>query len=131
MKTPARTILTCDASSLAGLPPGRHREWDQDLEILPEGKIIVAGTEYLAGSWAFTDLCVSNVISFAGVSLRDAIDMATARPRELLRLPVSCLEVGQPGDLMLFEWQQDRELRVIKLLVGQAKGDITSQYKTD
>src|SRR5581483_10982356 len=25
LKTPACTILTCDASPLAGLPPGRHR----------------------------------------------------------------------------------------------------------
>ncbi|HMF19541.1 MAG TPA: N-acetylglucosamine-6-phosphate deacetylase, partial [Gemmataceae bacterium] len=34
VKTPARLILTCDASSLAGLPPGRYREWDQDFDVL-------------------------------------------------------------------------------------------------
>ncbi|MGH7171461.1 MAG: N-acetylglucosamine-6-phosphate deacetylase, partial [Gemmataceae bacterium] len=39
VKTPARTILTCDASSLAGLPPGRYRQWDQELEVLPTGRI--------------------------------------------------------------------------------------------
>src|SRR5262249_8591186 len=80
VKPPARTILTCDASGLAGLPPGRYREWGQEFEVLPEGKIVVAGTQYLGGSWAFTDRCVGNVIRFAGVSLRDAIDMAGARP---------------------------------------------------
>src|SRR5205807_1149747 len=32
VKTPARTILTCDAGSLAGLPSGRYREWDQELQ---------------------------------------------------------------------------------------------------
>ena len=87
VKTPARTILTCDAGSLAGLPPGRYREWDQEFEVLPEGKIVVPGTSYLAGSWAFTDTCVANAIRLGGVSLRDAIDMASARPRELLGLP--------------------------------------------
>ena len=61
VKTPARTILTCDASSLAGLPPGRYREWDQDFEVLPEGKLVVAGTPFLAGSWEFTDRCIGNV----------------------------------------------------------------------
>ncbi|HMF12461.1 MAG TPA: N-acetylglucosamine-6-phosphate deacetylase, partial [Gemmataceae bacterium] len=39
VKTPARTILTCDASSLAGLPPGRYESWDQEFDVLPEGKI--------------------------------------------------------------------------------------------
>ena len=29
----ARTLITCDASSLAGLPPGAYREWGTDLEV--------------------------------------------------------------------------------------------------
>src|SRR5262249_38473182 len=62
VKTPGRTILTCDAGSLAGLPPGRYREWDQEFEVRPEGKIVVPGTSYLAGSWAFTDVCVANAV---------------------------------------------------------------------
>jgi N-acetylglucosamine-6-phosphate deacetylase len=112
VKTPARTILTCDASPLAGLPPGRYREWEQDFDILPEGKIIVAGTPFLAGSWAFTDLCLGNAMRFGGVSLADAIDMATARPRELLGLSVPQLEVGAAVDLMLFDWQPGGDVAV-------------------
>jgi N-acetylglucosamine-6-phosphate deacetylase len=54
----ARTLVTCDASSLAGLPPGRYREWGSDLDVLPSGKVVVAGTPYLAGSGHFTDVCV-------------------------------------------------------------------------
>ena len=117
VKTPARTVLTCDASSLAGLPPGRYREWDQDFEVLPEGKVVVPGTSYLAGSWAFTDLCVGNVIGMAGVSLADAIDMAGARPRELLGLPARKLAAGQPADLMLFDWQERSALRVVDTIM--------------
>src|SRR5205814_7778712 len=60
MKTPARVILTCDASSLAGRPPGRYREWGQDLEVRPEGEVVVSGTPYLAGSAVFTDTCVAH-----------------------------------------------------------------------
>src|SRR5262245_1671731 len=58
VKTPARAVLTCDASSLAGLPPGRYVEWGQELEVLAVGKVVVAGTPYLAGSAVFTDACV-------------------------------------------------------------------------
>ena len=48
--------LTCDAGSLAGMPPGRYREWGQELEVLPGGKIVVPGTPYLAGCGHFTDV---------------------------------------------------------------------------
>jgi N-acetylglucosamine-6-phosphate deacetylase len=112
VKTPARTILTCDASSLAGLPPGRHREWDQDIDILPQGKIVVAGTSYLAGSWAFTDQCIGNGIRFAGVGLTEAVDMAGARPRELLGLPPRRLQIGDPNELVLFDWEDGGDFRV-------------------
>jgi N-acetylglucosamine-6-phosphate deacetylase len=104
MKTPARVILTCDAGSLAGMPPGRYREWDQELEVLPEGRIVVAESGFLAGSWAFTDRCIGQVVRDAGVSLREAVDMASVRPRQLLGLPLHSLEVGQPADIVLFDW---------------------------
>jgi N-acetylglucosamine-6-phosphate deacetylase len=97
-----RTLLTCDAGSLAGMPPGRYREWGTDLEVRPGGKIVVAGTPFLAGSGHFTDACVGHLVGL-GVSLRDAIDMATARPRQLLGLPVPTLEPGQPADLVVFD----------------------------
>ena len=121
VKTPARALLTCDAGSLAGLPPGRYREWDQEFEVHPAGKIVVPGTSFLAGSWAFTDLCVGNAIRFAGVSLRDACDMAGARPRELLGLPPRRPEAGQPADLVLFDWEPGGDVRVRATLIGGAE----------
>jgi N-acetylglucosamine-6-phosphate deacetylase len=118
VKSPARVVLTCDASTLAGLPPGRYREWEQDIDILPGGKIVVAASGYLAGSGAFTDTCVGNVIRFAGVSLADAMDMAGARPRELLGLPARTLTPGAPADLVLFDWQEGGAIRVTDTLVA-------------
>jgi N-acetylglucosamine-6-phosphate deacetylase len=111
-KSPSRVILTCDASSLAGLPPGRYREWEQDLEIRPEGKIVVAGTPYLAGSWAFTDACIGKAMKYGGVSLEEAIAMVTERPRTLLGLPVHVLEVGEPADVVVFEIAAECELHM-------------------
>jgi N-acetylglucosamine-6-phosphate deacetylase len=123
VKTPARTVLTCDASPLAGLPPGRYGEWGQEFEVLPGGKVVVPGTPFLAGSGVFTDVCIGNVIRFAGVSLRDAVDMAGARPRELLGLPPRRLEAGQPADLVLFDWREggDFEVRGVAVSEGAAR----------
>jgi N-acetylglucosamine-6-phosphate deacetylase len=111
-KTPQRVILTSDASSLAGLPPGHYREWETDLEVRPEGKIVVAGTPYLAGSWAFTDACIGNAIRHGGVTLAEAITMATTKPRELLGLPAPELAVGAAADFMLFTLDVNHDLHV-------------------
>jgi N-acetylglucosamine-6-phosphate deacetylase len=107
IKTPARTILTCDASNLAGSPPGRYREWGQELEVLPGGQVVLSGTSYLAGSGVFTDVCVAMVMRMAGVSLAEAFDTAGARPRELLGLPPGRLEPGEPAELVVFETDAD------------------------
>jgi N-acetylglucosamine-6-phosphate deacetylase len=120
MKTPARAIITCDTSSLAGMLPGVYREWGMDLEVQPGGKVVVVGTPFLAGSGVFTDVCVDNAIRMAGVSLRDAIDMASARPRELLGLPAWKLEAGAEMPLMLFDWEPGGAI-VVREVFSQEK----------
>src|SRR5947209_7044823 len=112
VKTPARTILTCDAGSLAGLPAGRYREWGQEFEVRPEGKIVLPGTGFLAGSAVFTDTCVGHAANVGGVSLAEAVAMASLRPRELLGLPVPRLEAGSAAELVLFDWEPGQPLRV-------------------
>lgn len=125
VKGPERLILTCDASPLAGLPPGRYRDWEQEFEIIeatgstttPQRtcrslKVVVPGTPYLAGSWAFTDLCVGQAIDYAALTLSQALDMAGAQPRRLLGLPVPQLRAGHPADLVLFDWHPGEALAV-------------------
>jgi N-acetylglucosamine-6-phosphate deacetylase len=116
VKMPSRLILTCDASILAGSAPGDYVEWEQALRVLPEGKIIVRDTGFLAGSWVFTDTCVARFLAMTGTSLATAIDMATCQPRELLGLAPACLDAGAEVDLMLFDWQPGGEVLVRELL---------------
>ena len=123
VKSPARLILTCDASPLAGLPPGRYHFWEQEFEVQGDGKITVVGTTFLAGSGAFTDLCLSNVLRFAELTLAQAVDMACSQPRALLGLPPRRLEVGQPADLMLFDWEPGGEVQVRGTFVGKQSPD--------
>jgi N-acetylglucosamine-6-phosphate deacetylase len=118
VKTPARLILTCDASPLAGSPPGKYRQWDHDFDVLPIGKIVLSGTSYLGGSWAFTDLCVRNVLKLGATSLADTIDMASNRPRELLGLPPRHIVTGEPAELILFDWSPQGEFQINAAVVG-------------
>jgi N-acetylglucosamine-6-phosphate deacetylase len=118
VKTPDRTILTCDASPLAGLPPGRYADWGQDFEVQPGGKIMVPGTTFLAGSGVFTDHCVSHAVAVGGVTLAQALDMAGARPRELLGLERRTLAVGMPADLVLLDGQRGETLTVVATVIA-------------
>ncbi len=117
-KTPARTILTCDASSLAGLPPGHHREWDQELEVLADGRVVVPGTPFLAGSGVFTETCVARMLSLGESTLSDVIAMASSRPRALLGLEPRALQPGQVADLMLFDWQPGKVFRLRATIIA-------------
>lgn len=115
-KTPGRVILTCDAGTFAGCEPGRYRDWGTEVEVLAGGKIVVPGTPFLAGSGVFTDTCVGHVIRTAGVSLAEAIDMASVRPRQLLGLPVPEVEAGSSGPFVLFEWQPGGDVMVRQVI---------------
>ena len=56
----------------------------------------------------------------SGYSLRDALDMASARPREILGLPPVKLEQGSPADLIVFDHAPDGGLVIDHTLVGGA-----------
>ena len=106
-----RVILTCDAGTFAGCAPGRYRDWGTELEVLPGGKIVLPGTPFLAGSGVFTDACVSGVMRATGVSLTDAIGMASVFPRRLFGLTEPKLEAGG-GPFVLFDWKSGGDVSV-------------------
>jgi N-acetylglucosamine-6-phosphate deacetylase len=113
VKTPARTVLVSDASSLAGLPPGRYPIWGGEFEVRPEGKVVVPGTGFLAGAAVFLDDCVRHILRLGLTTLADAVDMAAVRPRQLLGLPVPQLKIGDEPNLVLLDGSPEvGELRV-------------------
>jgi N-acetylglucosamine-6-phosphate deacetylase len=61
-------------------------------------------------------LAVLFALAFAGVSLADAVDMASVRPRQLLGLPVPAIEPGRPAELVVFEYEPGGALRVQHVL---------------
>ncbi len=97
-KTPARTILVSDASPLAGLPPGTYGPW----AVHPSGKIVVAGTPYLAGSNQGLEVGLNHLMLATGLSLVDALATVTTHPARLLGQPEPALTPGQPANLIVF-----------------------------
>ncbi len=113
-KSSLHTIITCDAAGLAGCPPGVYQIESGAVEILPEGKIVVAANpQYLAGSAQLTDACVAHAVKVAGLSLREAWDMASRNPARALKFEEHRLARGSRADLVLFDFAEPGdEIRV-------------------
>lgn len=132
-KSPERIVLISDITALAGsLPsqPGPHHDpCLGHVEILEDGRVVVAGQrEYLAGATQPLHVGVTNVMKFAEVDLAAAVDMASARPASLLGLPGGHLTPGSPADLILFHMSEDDlRIEIVETMVngegGREKGD--------
>jgi N-acetylglucosamine-6-phosphate deacetylase len=115
-KTPKRCILVSDLSGLAGLPVGRYATQMCELEILPDGRLVIAGQDQLlAGASQPIGVGVANVMRFAGVDLATAVDMASRHPAELLGLRPGQLQAGDPADLVLFDLRDSSDGRLARL----------------
>jgi N-acetylglucosamine-6-phosphate deacetylase len=122
-----RLVLVSDAVHVAGLPPGRYEFLSHAVEVSPTGRVSLAGTPYLAGSSLMLCQALANVVAFAGVSLREAVEMATLNPVRLLGLEGrrGGLAVGQPADLLLF--RLDEAARRIEVVAVVARGEVVYQ----
>jgi N-acetylglucosamine-6-phosphate deacetylase len=103
-KSPERCVLVSDLVGMAGTPPGRYTNTSiGDIEILPGGRIVVAGQQqYLAGAGLPITYGVANVMRFAQLDFRTAIDMASRWPAALIGQP-SGLDAGSPANLVLVD----------------------------
>ncbi|KAL2100885.1 hypothetical protein ACEWY4_002646 [Coilia grayii] len=82
---PTGLVLVTDAVTAMGLPAGRHTLGQQEIDI--QGlHAYVAGTNTLSGSIATMDMCVRHFRQATGCSVEDALEAASLRPAELLRL---------------------------------------------
>ncbi len=98
-KGPNRTILTSDASPLAGLPPGHYGEWAVD----PSGKIVVANTPYLAGSSQSIERGLQNLLEATRWPLCDALATVSGNPARLLGHAQPRLQPGEPANFVVFQ----------------------------
>jgi N-acetylglucosamine-6-phosphate deacetylase len=115
-KTPERCILISDLSGLAGLPPGRYDGENCTLEILADGKLVIAGQDQLlAGASRPLGVGVAGACRFAGVSLPEAIAMAATRPSELIGYRPGGFSPGDPADFVLFDFNSASETPLVEM----------------
>ncbi len=115
-------VLITDAVHVAGLAPGRYKLVGLDIELLPTGQVVMADRHSMAGSAVSMNRAVKVFMDYAGVTLGEAVQAATANPSRLLERFETCCEVreGQPANLALFRVGEDR-LEIEKTLL---KGEV-------
>ena len=116
-KTPTRCVLVSDVTGMAGKPPGRYSTSLGEVEVLDDGRLVVAGQrQYLAGAALPIGPCVFNAMRLAGLSRQQAVELASIQPAELIGCRCGRLEVGAPADLVLFDLAD--ALAVRRTIVG-------------
>ena len=95
-----RSILTTDCMSAAGAAPGRYRLADLELEVGADRVVRQPGQRNFAGSALTLDRAVANTAQWCGVSLADAIDMASLHPARLFA-PNASFSPTASGDFIL------------------------------
>ncbi len=107
-KSPQRIILVSDLSGWAGLPPGRYDTELCALEVLENGRLVVAGQrDWLAGAGEPIGSGVAGVMRWAGADRATALAMASIHPAKALGIDVVTLALGDRADLVLFDLPLD------------------------
>lgn len=83
-KGPEKVVLITDAAFVAGLPPGTYRLGSEKVTVSPDGYTVGWRKGWLAGSLLTMDQAVRNAVRLAGVSLVEAVTMATLSPAKAL-----------------------------------------------
>ncbi len=127
-----RVALTTDAISAAGCGPGRYSLMGLDVVVTEErpGELSGAfvdppppcryvarliGKDILAGSVATMNLALRTAVELAGVTVEEAVKMATLVPARIHGLDRQCgiLSPGMLGDVVIF----DPEFRILATVV--------------
>jgi N-acetylglucosamine-6-phosphate deacetylase len=107
-KTLARSVLVTDAAAPAGCPPGRYQLGEQPVELTADNRVMLAGQERLAGSALRMDRGVENLMGIAGLSLADAVALATTNAARAGRVPgrAAGLVPGDRADIIQYRFNK-------------------------
>ncbi len=103
-----RSVLVTDASSPAGAKPGRYALGEQAVDLTPDNRVVLAGQDKLAGSALRMDHGVANLMKLAGLTLGDAVTLATTNPARVGGVPgrTGGLVIGDRADFVLFRLEE-------------------------
>jgi len=109
-----RVSLVTDASSSTGMPEGQYRMGGLEV-IVEDGVAKLSDGSGFAGSVATMNLCVRNMINLVGLSMQDAIKMATLNPAKVIGIDEKkgSLVGGKDADLVIF----DKDINILTTIV--------------
>jgi N-acetylglucosamine-6-phosphate deacetylase len=116
-----RSLLVTDAVMPAGCAPGAYKLGEVDVELHPDGSVRLKDGHRLAGSALKMDRAIQNVMQLAGVTLPEAVAMATRNPARIGRIASRRrgLNTGERADLVRFRYDDARkEIQVIATYFG-------------
>jgi N-acetylglucosamine-6-phosphate deacetylase len=103
-----RSLLVTDAAAPANRQPGPYVLGGVDVELKDDGRVVLRGGTRLAGSALRMDQAIGNVMLRAGVTLAEAITMATTNPARVGRIGgrLRGLQPGSRADFVLFRFAE-------------------------
>jgi len=116
-----RSVLVTDAVMPAGCEPGEYRLGEVDVTLHPGDRVTLRGGNRLAGSALRMDVGISNLMRMAGLSLRDAVTMATGNAARVGRVGgrMRGLNPGERADLVEFRYDaQTKKIEVVRTWVS-------------
>jgi N-acetylglucosamine-6-phosphate deacetylase len=101
-----RSVLITDAVMPAGCEPGEYTLGEVEVRLHPEGRVTLRESGRLAGSALRMDRGVEVLMRLGGLSLRDAVTMATRNPARVARVAgrLRGLTTGDRADVVEFDF---------------------------
>jgi len=116
----AHSVLVSDAVALAGMKPGIYEAAvGGKVELHANGRLSLAGTEFLAGAARPLKDGVARLTSI-GISLRDSLRAATENPGRFVG-GFGVLRPGAPADLIRFTFEPGEETLAIDHVIVKGK----------
>jgi N-acetylglucosamine-6-phosphate deacetylase len=118
-----RAVLVTDAVMPAMCAPGPYKLGQVDVELHENGSVTLVGSDRLAGSALRMDHAIGNSVRLGGISLREAIAMATVNPARVARIAGRRrgFAPGEKADLVRFRWNEAaRSVQIIETVVAGA-----------
>ncbi|MFC2165698.1 N-acetylglucosamine-6-phosphate deacetylase [Acidobacteriota bacterium] len=109
-----KICLVSDSVDPAGLGDGEYTLWNNPVEV-KDGRVFLRGTKTLAGSVLRMNVAVKNILEWTGLSISQAVQMASLVPARVLGLgeDMGSIAKGKYANLTVF----DREFLVMQSYV--------------
>jgi len=118
-----RAVLVTDAVMPAGCAPGDYRLGEVEVTLHEAGNVTLKGGWRLAGSALRMDRGIENLMKLAGLSLAEAVTLATRNPARVGRIHhrQRGLQPGERADVVVFEF--DRAAKRVQVLETYLSGE--------